>query len=204
MKLSRKVVHDPPYHEDLPRLDVQNFYYTLEDILFDSVQRKEGLTWSVHRPEVIFGFSPYSTMNLIGALCVYATICKHEGVSLKFPGTKEVWEQYSDSSDADLIAEQQIWAAIDPYAKSEAYKVSNGQRRCIQMEAPVEGIGENGLVATKLEEVAAWWFVDALLGWECMLDSMNKSKRHGFLGFRNSKSSLISWIDKMKRYKIVP
>ncbi|MFS7995754.1 putative delta(4)-3-oxosteroid 5-beta-reductase [Helianthus anomalus] len=74
---------------DLPRLDVPSFYYTLEDILFESVGRNEGLSWSIHRPGVIFGFSLYSLMNLIGALCVYATICKHEGVPLKFPGIRE-------------------------------------------------------------------------------------------------------------------
>jgi hypothetical protein len=37
-----------------------------------------------------------------------------------------------------------------------------------------------------------------------VLDSMNKAKEHGFLGFRNSKNSFISWIDKTKASKIVP
>ncbi|CAL9022498.1 unnamed protein product [Prunus brigantina] len=58
--------HEPPFHEDLPRLNVPNFYYTLEDILFEEVKKKEGLTWSVHGPSVIFGFSPYSLMNIVG------------------------------------------------------------------------------------------------------------------------------------------
>ncbi|KAI7740173.1 hypothetical protein M8C21_009621, partial [Ambrosia artemisiifolia] len=229
--------HDPPYHEDLPRLDVPNFYYTLEDILFESVKQKEGLTWSVHRPGVIFGFSPYSLMNLIGALCVYATICKHEGLPLKFPGTKEAWDHYYDVSDANLIAEQEIWAAVVPYGKNEAFNISNGdvfkwkhlwkvlaeqfevenggfdeggeRLNMVEMMKDKGGVWdnivrENGLVATKLEEVAAWWFVDAMLGIEGVLDTMNKSKEHGFLGFRNSKSSFISWIQKMKDYKIVP
>ncbi|KAI3715986.1 hypothetical protein L6452_23004 [Arctium lappa] len=66
-----------------------------------------------------------------------------------------------------------------------------------------EIVREKGLLVTKLEEVAQWWFVDMILGSECMLDTMNKSKEHGFWGFRNSKSSLVSWIDKMKGYKIV-
>jgi hypothetical protein len=51
---------------------------------------------------------------------------------------------------------------------------------------------------------AVWWFADMMLGGgEALLDSMNKSKEHGFLGFRNSKNSFISWIDKVKAYKIV-
>ncbi|KAI7755697.1 hypothetical protein M8C21_032601 [Ambrosia artemisiifolia] len=247
-ELYGKVAHDPPFYEDLPRLDVPNFYYTLEDILFSSVEqnnsnraeqneKNEKLTWSVHRPGTIFGFSPYSMMNILGALCVYAAICKHEGVPFKFPGSKEAWERYADCSDADLIAEQHIWAAVDPYAKNEAFNISNGDVfkwkhfwKVLAEQFEVEDGGfdeaqgkvsmvemmkdkggvwdeivrEKGLVVTKLEEVAVWWFVDMILGGECMLDSMNKSKEHGFLGFRNSKSSLISWVDKMKGYKIVP
>ncbi|KAL2974109.1 hypothetical protein AAZX31_14G084600 [Glycine max] len=122
-----EVAHDPPFTEDLPRLDAPNFYYTQEDILFEEV-RKKGLTltWFVNRPHFIFGFSPYSLMNLVGTLCVYAAICKHEGVPLWFPGTKAVWECYNTASDADLIAEQHIWGAVDPRAKNEAFNCSNG------------------------------------------------------------------------------
>ncbi|KAK6915031.1 hypothetical protein RJ641_020148 [Dillenia turbinata] len=36
------------------------------------------------------------------------------------------WECYWDASDADLVAEQHIWAAVDPYAKNEAFNCSNG------------------------------------------------------------------------------
>ncbi|XP_052192714.1 (S)-8-oxocitronellyl enol synthase ISY1-like [Diospyros lotus] len=230
--------HDPPFHEDLPRLDDPNFYHILEDILLQEVQKKkEGtITWSVHRPGVIFGFSPYSMMNMIGTLCVYATICKHEGIPLRFPGSRVAWESLTDVSDADLIAEHQIWAAVEPYAKNEAFNCSNGdafkwkhfwkilgeqfgveyaefeegsgfklEEMMKDKESVWEGIvREKGLVPTKLTEVGNWWFVDLILSIDCMLDSMNKSKEHGFLGFRNSKSSLISWIHKMRASKIIP
>ncbi|KAJ7961940.1 3-oxo-Delta(4,5)-steroid 5-beta-reductase-like [Quillaja saponaria] len=176
-------------------------------------------------------------MNVIGTLCVYASICKHEGVPLRFPGTKEAWNCYSAVSDADLIAEHQIWAAVDPYAKNEAFNCSNGDVfkwkhlwKVLAEQFGIEDYGfyeedehltlvelmkdkgdvweeivkANQLQPTKLEEVGVWWFVDVILGMEGLLDSMNKSKEHGFLGFRNSKNSFISWIDKMKGYKIVP
>ncbi|KAL3515348.1 hypothetical protein ACH5RR_022250 [Cinchona calisaya] len=234
-ELFGKVGHDTPFHENLPRLDVPNFYYALEDILFEEVEKKEELTWSVHRPGNIFGFSPYSLMNIVGTLCVYAAICKHEGVPLKFPGCKEAWDGYSDCSDADLIAEHQIWAAVDPYAKNEAFNVSNGDvfkwkhfwkvlaeqfgveyeeyegeklslKEMMKNKGPVwdEIVREKGLVPTKLEEVGVWWFADIIMLNPCLLDTMNKSKEHGFLGFRNSKNAFISWIDKVKAYKIVP
>ncbi|KAL3843871.1 hypothetical protein ACJIZ3_001274 [Penstemon smallii] len=227
---------DPPFTEDMPRLDCKNFYYTLEDVLFEEVEKKEDLTWSVHRSSKIFGFSPHSLMNLVGTLCVYAAICKHEGVVLRFPGSKAVWDGYSDASDADLVAEHQIWAAVDPYAKNEAFNVSNGDvftwksfwkvlaeqfeveygefeegerpalKELMKDKGPVwdEIVRENGLTPTRLEDVGNWWFGDLILNTEIPLDTMNKSKEHGFLGFRNSKNSFISWIDKAKAYKIVP
>jgi len=52
--------------------------------------------------------------------------------------------------------------------------------------------------------LAASWFAVVVLGVEGMIDSMNKSKEYGFLGFRNSNNSFISWIDKYKAFKIVP
>ncbi|KAG2663532.1 hypothetical protein I3760_16G034900 [Carya illinoinensis] len=229
-------VHDPPFTEDLPRLDLPNFYHTLEDILFEEGDKKEGLTWSIHRPNLIFGFSPYSLMNLIGTLCVYASICKHERLPLKFPGTKAVWDCYSVASDANLIAEQQIWAAVDPYARNEAFNCNNGDVfrwkhlwKVLAEQFGIEDYGfeegeklslvemmkgkdavweeivrENQLQPTKLEEVGLWGFGDLNMREESRIDSMNKSKEHGFLGFRNSKNSFISWIHKMKSYKIVP
>ncbi|OMO70711.1 hypothetical protein COLO4_28546 [Corchorus olitorius] len=228
--------HDPPFTEDLPRLNAPNFYYTQEDILFEEVEKKEGLTWSVHRPNTIFGFSPYSLMNLVGTLSVYAAICKHEGKPLWFPGGKDAWDGYSDVSDADLLAEHQIWAAVDPYAKNEAFNVINGdvikwkhlwralaeqfgieefgfgEGKNLKLQESMKGkervweeiVKENQLQETSLAEVGNWWFGDLMLAAATPLSSMNKSKEHGFLGFRNSKNSFISWIDKMKAYKIVP
>ncbi|KAL5559138.1 hypothetical protein UlMin_035349 [Ulmus minor] len=206
-------VHDPPFTKDMPRLEVPNFYYNLEDILFDEVE-KEGLTWSIHRPNIIFGFSSYNLMNVIGTLCVYATICKHEGRG----------EHYVVASDADLISEQHFWAVVDPYAGNEAFNCNNEDvfkwkhlwlalaeenlklTEIMKDKGAVweEIVKENQLVPTKLEEVGVWWFADFCLGGEPALEIMNKSKEHGFLGFRNSKNLFVSWIDKMKAYKIVP
>ncbi|CAI8599312.1 unnamed protein product [Vicia faba] len=138
-------------------------------------------------------------MNVVGTLYIYAAICKHEDVPLRIPDTKEAWESYYMASDADLIAEQHIWAAVDPYAKNEAFNCSNGDVfRWKQLWK------DNELEATKLEEVGEWWVADATFGLENVVDSMNKAKEHGFLGFRNSKNSLINWIDNTRAYKIVP
>ncbi|XP_057841945.1 3-oxo-Delta(4,5)-steroid 5-beta-reductase [Cryptomeria japonica] len=228
--------HESPYHEELPRLPGPNFYYTLEDILFDAAKKKKRLTWSIHRPTVIFGFSPWSLMNIIGTLCVYAAICKYEGLPFKFPGSKNVWEQLVDASDAELIAEQEIWASTNPYAKNQAFNCANGdvfrwkkmwKLMAEKFELEVlayEGEGfslteamkdkslvwdaivkENNLCPTEFEEVGNWWFADRILNAPSEnVNSMNKSKEHGFFGFRNSESSFLSWIDKMKASRIIP
>jgi hypothetical protein len=39
-----------PFQEDSPRLPCPDFYYTLEDIVFDTVKQKQGLTYSVPDP----------------------------------------------------------------------------------------------------------------------------------------------------------
>ncbi|KAG0478218.1 hypothetical protein HPP92_012937 [Vanilla planifolia] len=230
--------HEPPFHEDLPRLPSPNFYYAQEDALLESLRPREGaVSWSVHRPTHIFGFSPSSRMNLVGTLCVYATLCKREREPLRWPGNRIIWEGFSDASDADLIAEQHIWAAVDPYAKNEAFNCSNGDVfkwkhfwKILAGQFGVEAVGyrgeegrfkleeamkgkdelweqivtENQLAPTKLEQVGNWWFLDAIFNIDEVLDTMNKSKEHGFVGFRNTEKSFISWIDKMKAYKIVP
>ncbi|XVF64160.1 hypothetical protein PTKIN_Ptkin09bG0145500 [Pterospermum kingtungense] len=227
---------DPPFTEDLPRLNAPNFYYTQEDILFEETEKKEGLTWSVHRPSVIFGFSPYGLMNIVANLSAYAAICKHEGKPLLFPGSKAAWECYFEASDADLIAEHQIWAAVDPYARNEAFNVNNGdvfkwkhlwgalakhfgieefgfeEGKNLGLQEMMKGkekvweeiVKEKQLKETRLEEVGVWWFADLVLSGPLPLLSMNKSKEHGFLGFRNSNNSFITWVDKMKAHKIVP
>nr|GEX32798.1 3-oxo-delta(4,5)-steroid 5-beta-reductase-like [Tanacetum cinerariifolium]GEX43639.1 3-oxo-delta(4,5)-steroid 5-beta-reductase-like [Tanacetum cinerariifolium] len=202
-ELYAKVAHDPPFHEELPRLDTPNFYYTLEDILFEGVKQKEGLTWSVHRPGTIFGFSPYSMMNILGSLCVYATICKYEGVPFKFLGTKEAWENYSDSSDADLIDEQHIWAAVEPNAENEAFNIGNGDVfkwkhfwKVLSEQFEVENggfdesVGKISLVEMMKDKAGVW-------------DEIVRDKGLAVTKL-NSKFSLISWVDKMKGYKIVP
>ncbi|KAH9752670.1 3-oxo-Delta(4,5)-steroid 5-beta-reductase [Citrus sinensis] len=225
--------HDPPFTEDLPRLNVPLFYSNQEDILFEEVDKRRGLTWSIHRPSGIFGFSPYSLMNIIGILCVYAAICKHEGAPLVFHGTRDAWEGFQEFSDAELVAEQEIWAAVAPNARNEAFNCTNGDvfkwkhlwkvlaeqfeienygfgeemgSERVRLEEVMKGkesaweeiVRENQLQPTKLNEVAVWSYADVVLNIGAgYFVSMNKSKEHGFLGFRNSKNSFITWINRV-------
>ncbi|XVF77937.1 hypothetical protein PTKIN_Ptkin14bG0088000 [Pterospermum kingtungense] len=117
------VAHEPPFHEDMPRLPYPNFYYALEDIL---ASYTPSLSYSVHRPSSIIGASSRSVYNLLLCLAVYANICKHQGLPFRYPGNRYTWEHFSDVSDARLIAEQQIWAAVSEKAKNQAFNCTNG------------------------------------------------------------------------------
>ncbi|KAG5626851.1 hypothetical protein H5410_012069 [Solanum commersonii] len=45
---------------------------------------------------------------------------------MKFPGTEAVWDSFSNASDANLVAEHQIWAAMCPQGKNRAFNITNG------------------------------------------------------------------------------
>ena len=119
------------YDEECPRLSSENnFYYTLEDLLKETLGGK--VAWSVHRPGLILGSSQRAVYNFMGSLCVYGAICKHLNLPFMFGGTRECWEELCiDGSDVRLVAEQQIWSATNEALLStdgQAFNAINGPR----------------------------------------------------------------------------
>ncbi|XP_022718133.1 3-oxo-Delta(4,5)-steroid 5-beta-reductase-like [Durio zibethinus] len=117
------VAHEPPFHEDMPRLPYPNFYYTQEDVL---ASYAPSISYSVHRPSIIIGASSRSVYNTLLCLAVYANICKHQGLPFRYPGNGYTWEHFNEASDARVLAEQQIWAAISEKFKNQAFNCTNG------------------------------------------------------------------------------
>lgn len=120
---SQLVPHESPFREDMPRLPYPNFYYALEDIL---ASYSSTFTYSVHRSSIIVGASSRSIYNTLLTLAVYAAICKHEGMPFRYPGTRYTWEHFCDMSDARVLAQQQVWAAVTEAAKNQAFNCTNG------------------------------------------------------------------------------
>jgi hypothetical protein len=120
----------PCFSEDLPRLE----YPDLEDVLRTElpgiVANENGaarFTWSVHRPATVFGFSlGRASRNVVASLCVYAAICRKEGATLRWPGSQDAWDAFSEASDADLVAEHTLWAALELTGKNEVFNCTNG------------------------------------------------------------------------------
>jgi nucleoside-diphosphate-sugar epimerase len=121
----KAVMAETPFRETEPRLDYPNFYYAQEDELFASAARNR-FGWSVHRAHTVLGFTVGNAMNMALTLSVYATFCKELGRPLIFPGSEIQWNGLTDVSDADLVAEQMIWAATHPAGRDQAFNVANG------------------------------------------------------------------------------
>ncbi|GEP52607.1 NAD dependent epimerase/dehydratase [Flavobacterium noncentrifugens] len=116
---------ETPLREEQPRLELDNFYYAQEDEVYDAAAR-DGFTWSIHRPHTLIGYAVGNLMNLGTTLAIYASICKEKGVPLVWPGSEAQWSGLSDVTDAQILAEQLLWAATTPKAQNEAFNIVNG------------------------------------------------------------------------------
>jgi nucleoside-diphosphate-sugar epimerase len=111
-----------PARERWPRHPHRNFYFLQEDYLRDQ-QAGRPWSWTIFRPQVIFGESLGSPMNLIPAIGVYAALLRNAGSPLWYPGGAA---SVSEAVDADLLARALSWAATSPVAANETFNITNG------------------------------------------------------------------------------
>lgn len=115
-----------PMEESDPRVNLEpNFYYNQEDILF-AYSHKHGVEWNVTRPSFIWGAVPSAAMNIAYPLAVYASVQKHLGQTLAFPGDLAAWEKPIDQSSAMMNCYLAEWAVVNPRAKNEALNAGDG------------------------------------------------------------------------------
>nr|WP_035873688.1 SDR family oxidoreductase [Cryobacterium sp. MLB-32] len=116
---------DTPFHEEEPRLPVNNFYYAQEDELWAAAAR-QGFAWSVHRAHTVVGHAVGNAMNMGLTLAVQATISREFDRPFIFPGSETQWNGVTDMTDAGLLAEQMVWAGTTPGVENQAYNIVNG------------------------------------------------------------------------------
>ncbi len=116
---------DTPFRETQGRLDIENFYYAQEDEVFAAAKR-DGFTWSIHRPHTVIGKAVGNAMNMGTTLAVYATLCRETGRPFRFPGSAAQWNGLTDMTDARQLAKHLLWAATTPAAFDQAFNVVNG------------------------------------------------------------------------------
>src|SRR5207253_4163676 len=89
-----------PAKERAPRDDHANFYFAQEDEL-RACAASGGFAWTILRPQVIYGQSFGSPMNLLPAIGVYGALARRRGEPLSFPGGPR---QVHEAVDARLLA----------------------------------------------------------------------------------------------------
>jgi nucleoside-diphosphate-sugar epimerase len=102
--------------------DIANFYWHQQDYL---AAKRAGKDWAVtvFRPQVIFGESFGSAMNLIPAVGTYGALLKARGEPLHYPGGEP---NITEGVDADLLVRAIDWAGETPAAANEAFNITNG------------------------------------------------------------------------------
>src|SRR4051812_4464214 len=111
-----------PARERSSRHPHENFYFLQEDHLRDAAS---GVAWSwtILRPQVVYGESLGSPMNLTPAIGAFAAVERAAGRPLCFPGGAP---RVSEAVDADLLARALTWAATAPAAQNDIFNVANG------------------------------------------------------------------------------
>ena len=111
-----------PARESAPRHIHPNFYWEQQDFL---AARQVGKSWSwtIFRPQVVFGFAYPSMMNMVAAVGAYAAISRHLGLPLVYPGAGT---RVTEATDARLLARAIAWSGRTPAAANQNFNVANG------------------------------------------------------------------------------
>ena len=111
-----------PARERWPRHQHENFYWLQEDYLREKQTGKDW-HWTAFRPQIIFGESLGSNMNVIPAIGVYAALRREADLPLAYPGGPGF---VTEAVDADLLARALEWAATTPACHNEIFNITNG------------------------------------------------------------------------------
>lgn len=222
-----------PAKESDPRHLGPIFYNDQEDLLRERAARRD-FRWTVLRPDIVIGPSIGSSMNLLTTIAAYATLCRNEGVPLRFPGSHAAWTALHQLTDADLLAEATEWALTAEDAADDVFNITNGDlfrweqmwpaiaevfdvptaapqpmALTVQMadkaRAWEQVVSDHQLARTSLDHLASWPFADAI--WNMGFDLVHstiKIRQAGFAGCRDSSASLVGHLTSLRDSRIVP
>jgi nucleoside-diphosphate-sugar epimerase len=217
---------DPPHMP--PEFNVE------QQAFLEAARRGKSWTWSALRPSVVCGFALGIPMNLAMVIAVYATISRHLGVPLRFPGVPGAYRSLIEMTDAGLLARAMVWAATESTAADQAFNVNNGDlfrweemwpRLADYFEIPVapglpvslaevmadkkpvweEIVAAHGLAPTPYRDVSSWAFGDAVFSWDYdLIADGSKLRRHGFHEHIDSAAMFQRILDDMRERMIIP
>ena len=222
----------PARESDPPHMPPE--FNSEQQTFLEATQRGKEWTWSALRPSVVFGFALGIPMNLAMVIAVYATISKHLGVPLRFPGAPGAYHSLIEMTDAQLLARAMVWAATDPGAANQAFNINNGDlfrweemwpRIAAYFEIPTAPglpmrlatvmadkepvwdtiVSRHGLAPTPYRDVSSWAFGDAVFSWDYdLIADGSKARRHGFHDYVESERMFTDIFDDMRARRIIP
>ncbi|MEN3950910.1 SDR family oxidoreductase [Iodidimonas sp. SYSU 1G8] len=150
-----------PARERWPRDAHENFYWLQEDFLRER-QLGKAWSWTVVRPQIVFGHAVGAPMNPIAAVGVYAAIRRELGLPLSYPGGPPV---VMEAADSRIVARMLAWAATEPACGNQIFNVANGDvfvwpyvwpaiARCFDMDT---GRPEPMFLAEEMPKYEAVW-----------------------------------------------
>ena len=222
-----------PAREDDPRRARSNFYYEQEDLVIARRPTRQW-SWSASRPHAICDSSLATPRSLPLLIATYASVSRHLGQPLCFPGTPGNYRAIYQSTDARLLARAIIWIASEPRCADQAFNVTNGDffrwenlwpgiARDFAMDlGPVKTVklvdampgqapvwqaivAKYGLVDTPYERMALWPYGDFIFTPDWdMMSSTSKLRQYGFHDIIDSERMFLAFFDDFRRRRIIP
>jgi nucleoside-diphosphate-sugar epimerase len=222
----------PAREDDPPHMPPE--FNVGQQAFLEAAQDGKAWTWSALRPSVVCGFALGIPMNLAMVIAVYATVSKHLGVPLRFPGKPGAYHSLIEMTDAGLLARAMVWAATDPSAANQAYNINNGDlfrweemwpKLASYFDLPTapalpmnlatvmadkeaiwdEIVTKHGLAPTPYRDVSSWAFGDAVFSWDYdLIADGSKARRHGFHEYADTAAMFTRIFDDLRARKIIP
>ncbi len=111
-----------PARERWPRHQHDNFYWLQQDYIAEKQMGKRW-TWTILRPQLIFGEAIKGNLNVLPPIGVYAAIEREAGRPLSYPGGPPL---LFEAVDTELLARAVEWAGTTPACGNEIYNICNG------------------------------------------------------------------------------
>jgi nucleoside-diphosphate-sugar epimerase len=191
-------------------------------------------TWSALRPSVVAGIGLGNPMNLAMVIAVYASMSKHLGIPLRFPGKPGAYHSLIEMTDADLLAKATEWAATNPDSADQAYNITNGDifrwNRMwpaiadffdLEVAHPLpmsltevmadkgavwdEMVAAHGLAATPYSDVSSWEFGDFVFAWDYdVIADSSKARRAGFHEYVDTEAMFRRIFQDLRDRRLIP
>ena len=222
-----------PAREDDPPHIPPNFYFDQQAHVIDS-QRGKPWTWSILRPHGICGLSIGSSLSQLTAMAVYASIAKHLGHPLRWPGKPGAFTAVYQMTEASYLAKGMVWTATSPQCANQVYNFTNGDflrwvnlwphiARFFEMEpGPIQTISFQTFIADKddlwqsirrkhdlaehgLDQLVNCKFADYVFF--CEFDQMSdltKIRNAGWTGANDSQDMYVRLLQSLRDRRVIP